>query len=469
MTVRRIIIIVVIVALLAIAGFFGYRFLTGSQQAETGEQAQADIPPVTDVSGAVTAEGRLVPARNAELSFSVGGTVEEILVQEGDQVEAGDPLVRLDAAIQESTLNQAQAELAAAEARQQSAEAQLAAAQAGVTSAELGIQASEANLALVKAGALPEEIASAERNIDAAIAGVTQAAANREATLEVADSDIRTAEANVASARAEVKALQDAYDTIIDTCFSLPNGDEICPLYGTIEENTRRQLEIAKLQLDSAQAALDALNQGATPGQRQAATGGVTVALSNQDLAEAQLDLLLVGPDQEEVRQAEVRVEQAQVAIEQAQAAVGQAQAAVTQAEAGVTAAHGNVAEAQKALDRMTLTAVFPSTVADVDVELGELVSPSQPLITLAQLGEWRVETRDLSEQVVGRVEIGAPVAVDFDAIPGEVIEGTVSDIALVSRLESGDVVYLVTVDLEDRPDLPLRWGMTAFVEIEAD
>jgi hypothetical protein len=30
-------------------------------------------------------------------------------------------------------------------------------------------------------------------------------------------------------------------------------------------------------------------------------------------------------------------------------------------------------------------------------------------------------------------------------------------------------VVYAVTVDLTDASDAPLRWGMTALVEIEAD
>jgi hypothetical protein len=30
-------------------------------------------------------------------------------------------------------------------------------------------------------------------------------------------------------------------------------------------------------------------------------------------------------------------------------------------------------------------------------------------------------------------------------------------------------VVYMVTVDLREVPDSPLRWGMTALVEIEAD
>lgn len=32
-----------------------------------------------------------------------------------------------------------------------------------------------------------------------------------------------------------------------------------------------------------------------------------------------------------------------------------------------------------------------------------------------------------------------------------------------------GDVVYTITVELNDVPGAPLRWGMTTMVEIEVD
>ena len=467
MTARRIILIVIIIIVIGGAAFLILRGQESSSDAQN--QTTDTIPgPVIDLGGNEV-EGRLVPARNADLSFPVGGRVEEILVAEGSHVDVGDPLVKLDSDNQISAQEQAQAGLAAAEAQLATAEAQLATALAKITTAELGGLAAEANLALVKAGALPEEVAAAERNIDAARAGVSQASAGRDATLEIPSSQVRAAEANVAAARAELEALQEGYDQILDTCFKLPNGDEICPLYGPIEENTRAQLEVARLNLDSAQSALDALNAGATAGQRQAAGGGVTVTLANQDLAEAQLELLLAGPSEEQIRQAEVGVEQAQVAIEQAQAAAEQVRAAVSQAEAGVVAAQSNVNAAQTALDRMTLRAVFPGTIGEVDVELGELVNPGMPVVVLADLDDWLVETTDLSELDVARVEIGAPVGVTLDAIRDEQLDGVIVDISRVFEKRQGDVLYLVTIELDERPDLPLRWGMTAVVDIGAD
>jgi hypothetical protein len=44
-----------------------------------------------------------------------------------------------------------------------------------------------------------------------------------------------------------------------------------------------------------------------------------------------------------------------------------------------------------------------------------------------------------------------------------------VRKIALQSEDYRGDVVYGVTVELADVADAPLRWGMTAMVEIGAD
>ncbi len=104
--------------------------------------------------------------------------------------------------------------------------------------------------------------------------------------------------------------------------------------------------------------------------------------------------------------------------------------------------------------------------VADVSVELGELVSPGVPVAVLGDLGEWMVETTDLTELDVVLVEIGQPVIVRVDAIPNEKLTGEVMDIATVSTLTRGDVTYSVQIRL-DETTLPLRWGMTVFVDID--
>lgn len=463
MTRRRIILIVNIVAVITVVAFV---FLIWPR-VRPGDENQMPTPTMTAVivGSQDIAQGELVPVHFANLSFPARGIVEEILVEEGDRVDAGSPLVKLNADQQESDLSQAQSRLVAAETELQAAETGLAAALSDVDTAKLGVLATEAQLSLVEAGPSPQEIAAAEQNVEAARSGVIQVSAGRDASLEISDSEIRAAEADVTSARAEVEKLQKTYDDIIDTCFEGPDGGTICPLYGTIEEDTRAQLEAARLKLRSAQAALDALTAGATIGQRQAAAGAVTIALANQEMAEAQLNLLLAGPSEEEVRRAEVRVAQAQARVKQAQAAVERARVAVSQAEVGVQIAQGDLDAAQTALDRMTLQALFPGTVSKVNVKIGQLVTPGTPVLALADLGDWLVETTDLSERNIAQVEIGAPVEVTVDALSGEILAGKIVDISRVFQREGGEVIYQVTIDLEDRADLPLRWGMSAEVD----
>lgn len=471
MNAKRIIMGLVVVTVLAMAGAFIYQQFLAADSAVAATEFDSNEVALMETAvqtgnQAVSAEGTIVPLRSADLSFLIGGEVAEILAEEGTEVAAGGPILRLEAANLELGVQQAQAGLKAAEANLAAAQARLELARVQVNTAQIGVDSAQAQLTLVQAGPRPEEVEAAEKQLAAAEASVAQAANSRDDQLAIADSQIRAAEANVASELANYTSIQDNYDAIIDACFELPDGSEVCPLYGTTEERVRAQLEVAQLQLDAAQSRLDLLNAGPTAAQQQAANGSVALAVANRDLAQAQLDLLLAGATDEQIRQAEVGVEQAELAVNQAETAVTQAEAAVTQAEAGVTQAQATLDEAENALARMTLTAPFAGTVASIMVDAGEIVSSGMPVVTLANFSEWQVETTDLTELDVVAVEIGSPVEVRVDAISDEVVMGTVTKISQVSALIRGDVTYAVTVALEPS-DLPLRWGMTVAVDIE--
>ena len=81
-----------------------------------------------------------MPARVAGLSLPTGGIVAEVLVAEGEQVAAGQMLVRLDSARQAAAVTQAEAQL----------------------------QRAQAALAELKAGLRDEERRSAQAALDAA-------------------------------------------------------------------------------------------------------------------------------------------------------------------------------------------------------------------------------------------------------------------------------------------------------------
>lgn len=416
----------------------------------------------------VLAEGVVVPVDSSNLSFQTSGVVMAVNVSEGDEVSAGDVLIRLDTLDLEIQRDQAQARLSSAQSGLASAQANLESAQAGIQTAQLQVDAAEAQLALTKAGPRPEEIEAAEKALAAAEAGVVQATGQRDSAINgITTSQVEGARANLLSAQAQLRAVEDAYDNILNTCFDVPGKGEVCPLYGPIEEQTRAQLQAARLNEQAAAASVTQLESGATFGQRSAAQGGVTLAQANVEVAKAQLALVQAGASAEQIAQVEVSVEQAKASIGIAEAGVMQAEAAVGQAEAGVKAAEAGLASAELALSRAEIKAPIGGTISTISTEIGQIVSPGVPVVVMADFGSWEIKTTDLTELDVARVSVGAPVSIEFDAIPDEKLSGTVSDVALMSAISQGDVVYEVTIDLTGTDGLPIRWGMTAFVNVD--
>ncbi len=458
---KRIFIGVVVVAILAAAGYFVYnQFFAADAEEEQTAAAQSAAAQVPADLALVSAEGQIVPLREAMLSFQTGGQVAEVLVDGGTAVAAGDPILRLEATDQEIGLAQALAALETAKAARQTAEAGLAAASTGAQAAEVGVRAAEVALALTTAEPTAEEIALQEAGIAIAEAGITQASASQGVVLQgPTTSQIQAAEAGVAAAEAALLPVRETLDVLRRD----DNPDE--------DELRRAQLNYntAVTNIAAAQAAVDEARAGATGGQRTAAFGSVTAATAQRDASQAQLDLLLSGAREEQVAVAAAGVEQAQAALQEATLSVADAESAVLQADAGISQAEAAVSSAQEALSRMTLAVPFAGVVADVLVEAGEVVGSGVPVAMLGDFSGWQVKTTDLTELDVVDLNVGDPVEIQVDAIPGVTLQGTVSKIAETSQLVRGDVTYEVVIDLDNPDDLPLRWGMTVFVDVDVE
>jgi multidrug resistance efflux pump len=457
---KRILLIVVGVAVVAAAGYFVYnQFFAPPPEGEVDSEA-ADLAAQPIDLALVSAEGQIVPLREVTLSFQTGGQVADILVETGSTVSSGDPLVSLDATDQEIALVEAQAGLETAMAAKQIAEAGLAAAQTGVEAAEVGVRAAEAALALVTAEPTAEEIALREASITIAEAGVNQASANQSVVLQgPTSSQVQAAEARLAAAEAALLPVRETLDVLRRE--DSPDEDEF--------RAAQQNYNAAVANINAAQAAVDEARAGANAGQRTAAFGGVSAAQAQRDAAQAQLDVLLAGSREEQITLAEADVESAQAALQEAQLAVADAESAVSQADAGISQAQAAFESAEDNLADMTMTAPFDGVVADVLVEIGEVVASGTPVVSMGDFGGWQVQTTDLTELDVVDLNVGDPVEIQVDAIPGETLTGTVRKIAETSQLVRGDVTYEVTIDLDDPGDLPLRWGMTVFVDVDVE
>ena len=414
MTRSRIAIGLILVAVLAGLGYVGYqKYLAPAQGAPT-PTGNASLSTTPEAPSVVSAEGKIVPARDATLAFRMAGRVEKISVKEGEAVKEGDVLIQLESA---------------------DVQAGVAQAQAAVAQAEAAVALAQAQLDQITAGPRPEEIAAAEAQAKAASNAVGQAVAQRDQVAKGATDDaIAAVEAQLAQAQVQRKEAEDAYQRLMDS-----------KIHGWMEEQAILRVNAANEAVAAAQAALDQLKSGASPELVQAYNSAIGVASQQRKAAEAQLALLQAGATK---------------------AQVDAAMAQVDQAKAGLEAAKAALAAAQAQLDQATLKAPFAGTIVSLSTEVGEVVTPGAPVLVLVDESKWRMQTNDLSETDVVLVRPGQSVTATLDAFGDQTFHGVVTEIASIAETNRGNTTYAVTIDL-DPTDAPLRWGMTAFVDID--
>jgi multidrug efflux pump subunit AcrA (membrane-fusion protein) len=256
------------------------------------------------------------------------------------------------------------------------------------------------------------------------------------------------ARATIAQAEAALDNAQAAYNIV--------KGD---PAIGAMPQSLALQQATSALEVANAQAAVTAQGPtaeqlavvaaaireaqtavGAAENQAAGAEANVRAALAQVASAQAALDRLLAGATPEDIAMAEARVESAEAAVASAQAQLAQSQ----------------------------VVAPFAGQVGAVNVRLGEVLEPGTYAILLGDTGAMYVETTDLRETDVIRVQVGMPVEVTFDALTDRIFAGTVTHVAPVSSAVQGSTNYTVRVEVDDL-DPTLRWGMTAFVNIRPE
>ena len=130
-----------------------------------------------------------------------------------------------------------------------------------------------------------------------------------------------------------------------------------------------------------------------------------------------------------------------------------------------VEAARTRVGALETLIRQSRLLAPFDGVVVELYINSGEMASPGAPVLLLADLATLQVKTTDLNEVDVARIQVGDPVDVSIDALPDTTVKGKVSEISLKNAAGSG-VYYDVYITLDETPK-ELRWGMSAFVEIQ--
>lgn len=233
---------------------------------------------------------------------------------------------------------------------------------------------------------------------------------------------------------------------------------------------SQENIDIARAQLITANEALERAeaiyNQNSGAGEDSpiyaAALTQLARARQDQQRADYNLRYAMGLPDP-------LAVEEVNAKLEQAKARLLAAQREWERVKDGpdpndIAVAQVRVESARAALDSARLAAPFDGTITSVTTQAGDLVNPGQAAFQVADLSRLLVDIQ-VSEVDINRVQVGHPVLITFDAIPGSEYAGKVTDIASVGNTASGAVNFTVTVELLDFDD-QVRPGMTAAANI---
>ena len=377
----------------------------------------ASLPSVSrqaEQESTLVLQGRLEPRRFAQLTVSQAARVDQVLVEEGDQVEAGKVVLRLDG------YEKLQAELTTAELEkllaQQTLDDLYRMGEIKLAEAILAVRQAEQDLALAE-----DLLASLQRPRDPQ--AIDQAYANMllaEERLDKAQEDYRKAEQKFANRKNPIWMFVNRHQ------FKL-----LLNQMGKVVAYYERRYWDAKEKYED----------------RTAPPNAVDLALAEASLAEVEARL----------RQAEREAEKLRNGPDPD--ALESAQARLLAADARLTAAQTAAANVELA------TPISSGEVVAVNAKAGEWVTPGQPLVTIADLSQWIVVTEDLGEDNVNEVEAGLPVNLVLEAYPDLTLHGVVESVNLYADEEDGDVYYQAKIAVQEPPEF-LRWGMTTRISL---
>lgn len=436
---KRAIWIIVILAVLA-GGFFAYRAYSSSRSAQAAQENLQTIALVEGTLAAtIGATGTVRANQSANLLWQTSGTVDQVNVLLGDEVEKDQELSNLTQTSLAQNVILAQADLVNAQKALDdllNSEVQSAMALQAVERAEQALEDAQ-NPELAQARAL-KAIADAQKLVELAERNLRIAQSN------ASQSSIDEAQANVTLAKDRLDRARDKYE----------------PYANRPETNLTRatllsQLSAAQQQYDFAVRQLNSL---------QGTAADTDIAVRQADLDTAQAQLVQAERDWERIKDG---TSLADISLLEAQLA--DAQREWERLKDGpdpedLAAAQARVAAAKATLDQAHIIAPFAGLITGVTSKPGDQVAPGTPGFRLDDLSHLWVDV-EVSEVDINQVQVGQPAILTFDAILAKEYNGEVVEVAPVGTEMLGVVNFKVTVELTD-PDQDVRPGMTTAVEI---
>jgi multidrug resistance efflux pump len=466
--------IVMIVAFLVAALYFGFRVFSNRDD------------------GKLRASGT-IEAVEVNVSPETSGKVKEALVEEGQAVKLGDPVLRLD----ESLLT---AQRVVAQSGVDSAHNALLTAQGAYNMAQAQYDAAVSSARTQQGAARltdwfsrtpgqfdqplwyfdqDEQITAAQAEVDDSQQALQQAQTDLEQVVKsLNNSDFVNAETRLADARIGYLVAKSVHDhaqatggKVSPEDINLPDLPPYAPSYrikirvakglssnsGDVIASAQDALDAAQTELEGAQQSYNALLNTDAADRVLKARAALSVARERHEVALDNLSSLQTGEYSSQVKIASLALEQAKNGLQQAQGAVNQAEA--------------NLALLDTQLTKLTVYAPMDGVILTRNVEPGEFVQPGASAITMANLSELTI-TVYVPEDRYGEISLGQKATVTVDSFPNETFSATISSISDQAEFTPRNVqtvqgrsatVYAVKLKVSD-PAGKLKLGMPADV-----
>ncbi|MDE2021334.1 MAG: efflux RND transporter periplasmic adaptor subunit [Patescibacteria group bacterium] len=393
----------------------------------------------SSITETVSATGNTTPLKSVSLAFQGSGTIARVYYNLGDEVRAGAVIAELNAASLSAALEEAQANLAVAQAN-------LAGITAGTRPEQLAID--QSSVAQNKA-ALVNAIASAYIASDTAVHTdadqIFTSPRTTSATLTIIVPDATLAN-QVVQERITLESMFVEWNTEVT---ALSSGSNDLVVAG--EHATQNLTQISTF-LNNVAAAL-------TKTQPSTNVSAATLSSYESSVASARTS---IASALSTLTSAETALVGAQGTLTLAQAGptpqdIAAQQAQVAQAQAGVTSARAN-------LQNTELIAPISGILTEQDAKVGQQASPATPLVSIIGNSGFEVDT-GVSDTDVGKLSVGDPATITLGAFPNETFAGTVFYIAPAETNTQGVISYQVKISF-DKSDPRLKSGLIANIDI---
>jgi multidrug resistance efflux pump len=374
------------------------------------------------------------------ISPEMAGKVTEVLVEEGQFVRMGDPLLSLDDSLLVAQRTVAQSGVDSAYSALLTAQSAYAMAQAQHDATLTSARAQQGAARLTDwSSRTPnwfeqplwyfsqdEQIDAAQLEVEAALETLAQAQAELDRLIQgLENSDFVEAEAQLSSARMGYLVAKTVRDHAQMTGGKVSPEDVQVDIPPYVPSTYRVKIAIAKDlsgdsdivssaqdALDAADAQLDAAEKVYFELLTTDAADRVLEARADLSVAQERYEVALDTLSRLQAGENSPQVNISSEAVNQAEALLNQAESAVQQAEA-------NLALLDTQIAKLTVFAPADGTVLIRNVEPGEFVQPGSVALTLADLSELTI-TVYVPENRLNEIQLGQQAAVTIDVTSGD-------------------------------------------------